>query len=337
MAQTSRRNRVNDHRLILRVLIIVFLVIFIFEGRFIYILFTFRPSQEVSAEQELSTEAVESAETNADASSDIDEGISLAGILDTGRKNVHPTVANPDSPSIVKAQSTPVDDSYFSDAVFIGDSRMEGFRNSSGITTGTFFTSVGMSLTSMTNQAIISTSQGSVTVPAALSGGTYGKIYVMFGANDLGTYDWEEFEDGFISVMERFRELQPEAVIYVCSCIYVEESKVTTGSYVNNENVDTLNAILLEVCEEDGYQYLNLNEIFSDGSGSLISDASSDGIHLNQEYCESMLNYMKTHYISIADEEETELESESESVETEPESESESEERETPKDQEGEN
>ncbi len=314
MAQSTRGNRISDNRLVLRIVIIVFLVIFIFEGQLLYTMFTFKPSEEASVEEESSVQTEEPAQTDAGTSSSADAGTSsLAGLPDTIEKEpavseALPTVSNPDSSAIVPRQPTPVDDSYFSDAVFIGDSRMEGFRNSSGITTGTFLTSVGMSLSSMTNSAIISTSSGNVTVPAALSGGKYGKIYVMLGANDLGTYDWEEFEEGFAAVLERFHEIQPDAIIYVCSCIYVEEDKVTTGDYVNNANADILNAILLQVCEDEGFYYLDLNEVLSNGSGALIEGASADGVHLNQEYCEAMLNYMKTHYIPDDNEEETESE-----------------------------
>ena len=49
----------------------------------------------------------------------------------------------------IKKQATPVDDSYFSDAVFIGDSRVEGFHMQSGITQGTFLTGVGMNCVAM--------------------------------------------------------------------------------------------------------------------------------------------------------------------------------------------
>ncbi len=319
MAQSSRRHRINDNRLILEILVLVFVVIFIFEGRFIYIMFTFHPSEDETAKQESVQEAEVPAEGEAEGTSDFSASY-LAGISDATdqsyAKGSHPTVSNPESFAIVPRQKVAVDDSYFSDAAFIGDSRMEGFRNASGITQGTFFTSVGMALESMASSPIITTNSGSVTVAAALSGNTYGKIYLMLGANDLGTYDWEEFREGLLDVLANFREIQPDAIIYVCSCIYVEEEKVTTGDYVNNTNVDTLNDILLEVCEEGGYYYLNLNEAFSDGNGALIAGASADGVHLNTEYCEEMLDYMKTHYIPVDTEEETEAASESE---TEPE------------------
>lgn len=222
-----------------------------------------------------------------------------------------PTVSDPDSPAIVPAAAQPVDDSYFSDAVFIGDSRMEGFRNASGITQGRFFTSVGMSLSGLISEPIITVGEDTMTVAAAVSGGSYRKIYLMLGTNDLGEYDLEGFHDRFTSATQRLMELQPNAVFYVCSIIYVEEAKVTTGEYVNNTNVDKLNAILLQICEEQGYHYINLNEILSNGYGSLIEGASSDGVHLYETYCKQMLDYLKNHYVTA---ESTDSEDSSESV-----------------------
>ncbi len=207
-----------------------------------------------------------------------------------------------DSPKVVPEQSTPVDDSYFNNAVFIGDSRMEGFRNSSGITQGTFLTGIGLSINDMDKQ-IISSSEGNISVYQGLSGHQYDKIYLMLGANDLGYYPWDSFLPTFEAVLEQFHELQPHAIIYVCSVIYVDESKIEPGfEYDNNENVRTINGYILQACEELWYSYyLNLNEIFSNGNGALISDASPDGIHLNTYYLEMMLNYLKSHYITDED------------------------------------
>ena len=85
----------------------------------------------------------------------------------------------------------------------------------------------------------------------------------------------------------------------------MEESKVSTGEYINNTNVDKINSILLDICEEKGYHYLDLNEFLSNGYGSLIQDATSDGVHIYPEYCEQMLTYLKSHYIPAEDKSDT--------------------------------
>ena len=79
-------------------------------------------------------------------------------------------------------------------------------------------------------------------------------VIVMLGTNDLGYYPWEDFLPNFEKVIQQFHKLQPDATIYICSVIYVEEAKVS-ASYNNNENVRKINGYLLEICETYDYCY----------------------------------------------------------------------------------
>ncbi|MDO4322638.1 MAG: GDSL-type esterase/lipase family protein [Lachnospiraceae bacterium] len=316
MKSQKRKRRRRQDRLVLNLLIIVALVLVIFEGKLVMTMFTHRSTSSQTVNTDTSNTATASAGSVTESKTDnnttatdngnsgsLSAGSSLAGFpgnIETSPSKTASmsTVSDPDSPAIVPKAASPVDDSYFADAVFIGDSRMEGFRNASGITQGRFFTSVGMSLSSMASENIIQTADGNITVAAALSGGSYDKIYIMLGTNDLGEYDWDAFRDGFVSVTKRFQEIQPNAIIYICSVIYVEESKVSSGEYINNANVDKINSILLEICEAQGYYYLDLNEFLSNGYGALIDGASSDGVHIYPDYCKQMLDYLKSHYVT---------------------------------------
>ena len=200
---------------------------------------------------------------------------------------------------VVPEQAVALDDSYFEDAVFIGDSRMDGFRNFSGITKGSFVTAVGMELENFYTDAQIATAQGNALVMDALKNINFSKIYMMLGTNELGAYDMDAVKESYRKVLSdiKTRSASADPVVYVYSVIYVEEPLVTTGDYVNNANVDTINLKIMEMCKEEGYHYINVNEVLSDGSHSLISGAASDGIHLNQEYCRKWLDYTKTHYV----------------------------------------
>lgn len=322
MKSQKRRRRKRQDAIVLQLLLIVAVVLIIFEGKLVVTMISHRAvmnqtpvtKEAADADQEETASAEDSASdadtppTTAAVSDPSTPDVTLAGLTGSSTSGSAPsaeqaekvpTVSNPDSPAIVPKSDTPVDDSYFADAVFIGDSRMEGFRNASGITQGRFFTSVGMSTSKMASEPIIATAEGNITVAAALSGGKYNKIYIMLGANDLGEYDWDSFQDRFVAATKRFQEIQPDAIFYICSCIYVEESKVTTGDYVNNANVDKINSILLQICEEQGYHYLDLNEFLSNGYGSLLENASSDGVHLYEKYCKQMLDYLKSHYVTV--------------------------------------
>ena len=309
--------------LIARLLGLVCLVLVVFEGNVIYRLFTHRVGTSVeimNSAGNAQTEGLLQDSAGSDVAHSTREStpssggnasvVALAGgiVEDDDAQAVSVPSALPvqtqnsesiDDQKVLKARDQGVDDSFFNNAVFIGDSRMEGFRNSSGITQGTFLTGIGLAINDMDKQ-IIQTAEGNISVYQGLSGHQYDRIYLMLGANDLGYYPWEDFLPTFESVLEEFHQLQPQAIIYVCSVIYVDESKIAAGfEYDNNDNVRTINGYILEACDELWYSYyLNLNEIFSDGTGSLISDASPDGIHLYADYLAMMLDYLKTHYLT---------------------------------------
>ena len=309
--------------LIARLLGLVCLVLVVFEGNVIYRLFTHRVGTSVeimNSAGNAQTEGLLQDSAGSDVAHSTREStpssggnasvVALAGgiVEDDDAQAVSVPSALPvqtqnsesiDDQKVLKARDQGVDDSFFNNAVFIGDSRMEGFRNASGITQGTFLTGIGLAINDMDKQ-IIQTAEGNISVYQGLSGHQYDRIYLMLGANDLGYYPWEDFLPTFKSVLEEFHQLQPQAIIYVCSVIYVDESKIAAGfEYDNNDNVRTINGYILEACDELWYSYyLNLNEIFSDGTGSLISDASPDGIHLYADYLAMMLDYLKTHYLT---------------------------------------
>lgn len=300
MTVQKKRKAPKPGRL-LHIVILIISVLIIFEGRMLISIFSREGFQErfnaqlselFPSEEETTAETETEAAPVTEVSSETDTQISSEAA--TEAPQTEPPL---ESPAIVPEQAVPVDDSYFSDATFIGDSRMEGFRINSGITEGTFLTGVGMDTTNIFQTPFISSPSGNILVFQALYGTDCEKFYVLLGTNELGTYDWNEFKENYRIVLGELKKLSPNALIYVMSVPYVEEDKVTTGDYINNENVDTMNRVILELCEENGYHFLNINEVLSNGNHSLIEGATSDGVHMYPQYCEIWLNYLKNHYV----------------------------------------
>lgn len=314
MEQKKKRPTRQQRRssLIINALTLIVLVLIVFEGKSLISLFSRqniqerirREEEEVFAEANIlstetenaaESEAADSAQTESQPQTEEQSTVSQTeaqqfGLPDGGEQYID---------CVLPAQENALDDSYFQDAVFIGDSRMEGFRNFSGITKGSFLTAVGMQLENFYTDAQIATANGFVPVMDALKNINFTKIYMMLGTNELGAYDISSVHEAYRKVLNdiKTRSASPDPEVYVYSVIYVEEALVTTGDYVNNQNVDAVNLEILKMCQEEGYHYINLNEIFSNGYHALISGASSDGIHLEQPYCQEWLEYTKTHYV----------------------------------------
>lgn len=312
MEQKKRRPTPQQRRngLIINVLTLIVLVLVVFEGKSLISLFSDVSIQErIRAEEEevfasaniAATETETEPQTQAPAESEpVTEKQTETEPQTPSNQTGIPVEALQYMDIVVPAQAAPVDDSYFDDAVFIGDSRMEGFRNLSGITNGSFVSAVGMQLENFYTDAQIPTSKGNLLVMDALKNINYSKIYVMLGTNELGAYDLDAVRESYRKVLADIKTLSSstDPTVYVYSVIYVEEALVTTGDYVNNTNVDAINTKIMQMCQEEGYHYINLNEVLSDGYGSLISGASQDGIHLEQSFCQKWLDYTKTHYVS---------------------------------------
>ncbi len=302
----------------LHVLILIVAVVVIFEGKMLINVFTNHGiKDQITAQldelfadiQEEPAGQTEKKEVNRTVKeTDADKPAKTPSSTASPAESENSVSDNPDSSSysdtgidhslewVVKKQAVPVDDSYFADATFIGDSRLEGFRNQSGITEGSFLTSVGMNVVDIFTKQSIASPDGNITVFQAMYPEKCKKIYFMLGTNELGNV-WEDFTKGYRLMLSETKRLFPEAVIYAIAVPYVEEALVTT-SYINNENVDKMNNIILNICKEGNYHFIDINEVLSDGNHSLISGAASDGVHMYAEYCELMLDYLKTHYVA---------------------------------------
>ena len=316
MSQQKKTKRRNPTGRFLHVLILVVAVLVIFEGRMVVNIITRHGVAEQISQQldelfagikaepsetekstEPKTDVVKNAAEDTVAGLTLDSGSTTDTKASSSASGYVETGIDYTNKQVVQKQATAIDDTYFADATFVGDSRLEGFRNQSGITTGDFLTSVGMNVCDIFTKQSIASPDGNITVFQAMYPEKCKKIYFMLGTNELGNV-WEDFTKGYRLMMSETRRLFPDAIIYAIAVPYVEEAKVTTGDYINNANVDKMNNIILNICNEGGYYFLDVNEVLSDGNHALINGASSDGVHMYEEYCKKMLDYLKTHYVS---------------------------------------
>lgn len=186
-------------------------------------------------------------------------------------------------------ECAPVDDSFFADAVFIGDSLCDGFGSFSGLKQGKF-----MGVTSLNVFTVWNGGREQV-----FHSQQFGKIYIMLGINEIG-YGTQKVAAQYREMVQKFQSLQPQAEIYVQSVLPVCEAKTSAAerrSRVNNAAVRELNAALQQVCAECGVYFVNLHEAFADASGGLPAGKSWDGVHLNVQGYQEWLAYLRTHAV----------------------------------------
>ena len=202
-------------------------------------------------------------------------------------------------------ESGSVEDSWFEDAVFLGDSRTEGLQLYSGITTGTFFWEWGMSVFKVddTGHRKVVVNGEKMTLMEALSTGTWSKVYIMLGINDLG-YQAQSYQKALGEVVDQVREIQGDAVIYLQTMPPVNESLAEANGiayYINNENVKAFNEAIAQVAADKQVVLLDTASCLTDSQGQLPADMSSDGVHFKKAGYETWLTYLKGHTLSLED------------------------------------
>lgn len=194
-------------------------------------------------------------------------------------------------------ESDKVEESYFDDAVFIGDSRTEGFINTSGLSNTTVYAHKGLMVDTVFTSPVIDMAGSKISVMDALERSEFTKVYVMLGVNETGwPYD-SVFIDKYKTLIEKIKKINPDASIYVQSILPVSSKVSSTHSYVKNEKIDQYNELIQAMTKEEKVYYVNVREAVADKNGALPEEAAVDGIHLKKDYCLKWLEYLKTHTI----------------------------------------
>lgn len=220
---------------------------------------------------------------------------SSASSVSTGGavSNITPKPSTHDAP-VPLANSEPI--SYFDDALFIGNSRTEGFMMYSGVSNATYFAYKGLNVSTAFTKAVIQAPDGTMqTVENALKQKSYGKVYIMLGINELGWPNTDLFIENYGKLIDVVKQTSPNAIIYVQLIMPVSEQQ-NADSVVNNANIDRFNEMIKQVVKEKEVYYVVPGEAVS-VNGFLPPEASTDGIHLNKECCIKWRDYLLCHTV----------------------------------------
>ncbi len=193
-----------------------------------------------------------------------------------------------------------VDDSYFDDAVFIGDSRTVGMYEYGGLEeTSTFYASTGLTIYKMFDSAIVPVpgQKKKITVEEALSEKQFAKIYLMIGINEMGTGTVESFMKAYGEAVQHLQELQPDAIIYLQAIMKVTTERSEQGDYITNEGIEARNTEIAKLADNEKIFYLDVNPLICDETGGMAASYTYDGVHLKAQYIPIWLNFLKEHAV----------------------------------------
>ncbi|MCH5209771.1 MAG: DUF4358 domain-containing protein [Oscillospiraceae bacterium] len=166
-----------------------------------------------------------------------------------------------------------VEDDYFADAAFVGDSLTAGYSYSANIP-AQFFCKASMNSETVFTEGF----NGIPLMESLLSHDEITKYYIMFGINEIGYKPPDMFKEHYRKIIEAIRAKKPESLIYIESILPVEKKVEVTS--INKAKIDACNAALESLAVETGCYYLNVNGCLAEEDGYLRDGAASDGIHV---------------------------------------------------------
>ncbi len=233
---------------------------------------------------------------------DVQAGETVEGNAPEGEGSDEEGEGEPDgAPEDAGPRYMTVEDDYFSDAVFIGDSRTMGLFEYGGLEEiSTFYASRGLTIYEMFDAELaeVPDSKKKISVEEALQQNTFSKIYLMLGINEMGG-SFEPFVERYREVVDRLQELQPDAIIYVQAIIKVTVERSAQGDYITNEGIEMRNEAISQFADNDKVFYLDVNPLVCDETGGMIASYTTDGVHLKAKYIEIWKDFLKTHAICL--------------------------------------
>jgi lysophospholipase L1-like esterase len=202
--------------------------------------------------------------------------------------------ATEESEAVESHEFVEVDDDYFDDAVFIGDSRTVGLRDYGGLDKATFYASTGLSIYDMWDAKFCEVDGEKTTLEDALSRGKFGKIYFQIGINEMGRGTLDAFIQRYEQAIDKFEELQPGAIIYIQGIMRVTKEKSESDAIFNNEGIIERNERIAELADDETVFYIDMNDAVCDKEGNLKANLTFDNLHLYGSKYGVWVDFLKT-------------------------------------------
>jgi lysophospholipase L1-like esterase len=178
-----------------------------------------------------------------------------------------------------------VSDAWFNDVLFIGDSRTVGLRDYARSGNAEYFCSVGLTVFSVLKDDTKASDKNfsKQTLESLLSSKSYGKIFISLGINECG-YSTSSLINAYSKLINRVRELQPNAKIILQGIITVTKKYAGSRDYFKPNHINAINERIKGLSNGSTIFYIDANPYFTDSDGYLYTDVTGDGCHFTGKY-----------------------------------------------------
>ena len=183
---------------------------------------------------------------------------------------------------------------FGSNVAFIGDSRTQAFIMYAGLSKVIDYTNIGLMVDTAVSKKFITNSNGEkITILEDLKNKDINTIYIMLGINELGWVYSSIFINKYEELINKILEIKPNCEIIIQSIIPVTKTKSDNDKIYNNNKIKEYNRLIEDMAKRLNIKYINLVPALTNENGDLPENASTDGIHLNKNYCKKWLEVLE--------------------------------------------
>lgn len=188
-----------------------------------------------------------------------------------------------------------VENDWFEDAAFLGDSLTDGLLLYSDIRGPANLSYKGLTVQSVRTDKVIRLNGQKYTPLEALGKRSYGKVYILLGINELGWYNDQRFYNCYAQLIDLVRAAQPDAQIYLQTLLPVTAEKSESHEWLKNEKIAVYNDLIAQLAGEKGVYLVDAHAALADENDALPADESVDGVHLTKAGYQRWADYLRTH------------------------------------------
>ncbi len=135
-----------------------------------------------------------------------------------------------------------------------------------------------------------------MTIPEAIAEYRAEFVIITLGVNGADNFTEKEFKTYYNKLINAIKKLSPDTKIILQSAFPVEEWYSNTDNGISNAGIDRLNAWAKQIAYDQGIHYLDTQTVLKNDNGAMIeSFAEGDGVHMNAEGYEVILDYIRSH------------------------------------------
>lgn len=181
-------------------------------------------------------------------------------------------------PTVVAGAKYGEDESFFDDALFIGDSRMVSSAYYARLGKADYFTDVGMNVFQMFSVTASDDNFDATDLTTLLQNRTYKKIFIMLGINECG-YPMSSLLSAYQEDIDTLKRLQPDATIYLLKVYGVSRSVAESASYFSPQRLQEVNDGIAGLADGKKVHCLDASRLYCDDEGYMKEEYTSDGVH----------------------------------------------------------